>query len=286
MNWMRFEVPVLGTIAALIVGWLLTLAGKLWAHRRSDRKERYRRQKISNTFALIFVVLAATLLWARNLQHTSTFLGLIGAGLAVALREPLLSIAGRVAIFAGRMYGVGDRIQIEQMSGDVIDVGTFYTRMMEIGNWVGGDQPSGRIVQFSNSNIFGKPIYNYTQNFSYIWDEIKIPITYASNVESVKRIMLDAGRAYTEEFLKEAQADLEQMQRFFLVPTVDLKPAIFLKVTDNWVELTLRYIVDPKKRRVASTFLYDAVFKKIRELGDVQIASSTMDITVHRDEAA
>src|SRR5438045_439235 len=95
-----------------------------------------------------------------HLAAEGTFLGLLGAGLAIALREPLLSVAGRVAIFAGKMYSVGDRIQLETMSGDVIDVGFFYTRMMEIGNWIGGDQVSGRIVQLPNSKIFGNPIFN------------------------------------------------------------------------------------------------------------------------------
>jgi small-conductance mechanosensitive channel len=286
MNWGRLEIPILGTVGAFILAWLVALAGKAWTRGTEDRRERYRRQKLANTFAIIIVLVSVVLVWSRVLQHTSTFLGLIGAGLAVALREPLLSIAGRIAIFVGHMYSVGDRIQIEKMSGDVIDVGTFYTRMMEIGNWVGGDQPSGRIVQFSNSSIFGTPVYNYTQNFSYIWDEIKIPVTYASNVESMKKLMLDAGQAYTGEFLQKAESDLERMQRFFLVPDIDLKPAVFLKVTDNWVELTLRYIVDPKKRRAASTYLYGKVFENLQQYDDIQIASSTMDITVHRPEKA
>jgi hypothetical protein len=281
MNWSHFEIPVIGTLAAFLVAWLLSLGGKAWGNATDDRKERYRRQKIVKTLAVVFVAVACVILWARNLQHTSTFLGLIGAGLAVALREPLLSIAGRIAIFTGHMYGVGDRIQIEKMSGDVIDVGTFYTRMMEIGNWVGGDQPSGRIVQFSNAQIFGQPVYNYTQNFSYIWDEIKLMITYSSNIKAVKQIMLDCGSDYTHQFLHEAEADLERMKKFFLVPAFDLKPAVYMKVTDNWIELTLRYIVDPKKRRSASTFLYGNVFDAITDRDDVQIASSTMDLTLH-----
>ncbi len=286
MNWVQFKVPVLGTVAALIVGWLIALAGKLWSRSSREAKEHYRRQKMANTLALVFTVACVVLLWARSLQHTSTFLGLIGAGLAVALREPLLSIAGRIAIFMGHMYDIGDRIEIDKMSGDVIDVGTFYTRMMEIGNWVGGDQPSGRIVQFSNSRIFGTPVFNYTQNFSYIWDEIKLPVTYASNVNAMKDILLQAASSYTETFLKEAESDLERMRHFFFIPALDLKPAVFMKVTDNWVELTLRYIVDPKKRRAASNFLFGEVFTRLRSLNDVQIASSTMDVTVNHPKAA
>ena len=77
---------------------------------------------------------AVAILWAHTLQNKGTFLGLIGAGMAVALKEPLLSIAGRLAIFSGHMYTAGDRIELQEMKGDVIDVGFFYTRMLEIGS--------------------------------------------------------------------------------------------------------------------------------------------------------
>ena len=165
----------------------------------------------------------------RLLEHTGTFLGILGAGLAIALKEPLLSIAGRIAILTGHMYSVGDRIQLNQMTGDVIDVGFFYTRMMEVGNWIGADQATGRIVQIPNSQIFGTAIFNYTQNFSFIWDEIKLPVTYASNLEDASQILLDVGSEYTREFLSGAEAELDQMRHYFLVPALEVKPKCFFK---------------------------------------------------------
>jgi small-conductance mechanosensitive channel len=233
---------------------------------------------------VLLVFSALVLLWSQPLKRTGTFLGIIGAGLAIALKEPLLSVAGRLAIFAGNMYSVGDRIEINKLSGDVIDVGIFYTRMMEIGNWVGGDQVSGRIVQFPNASIFGAPVFNYTQNFSYIWDEVKLPVTYASKIEAVSKILVDVGESYTREFLQKAEADLENMRHSFLVPSFELKPAVYMKVTDNWVELTLRYVVDPKKRRQATTFIFRETFQRIQGRTDIQIASSTMNVTVMEEQ--
>jgi small-conductance mechanosensitive channel len=163
----------------------------------------------------------------------------------------------------------------------VIDVGFFYTRLLEIGNWIGGDQATGRVVQFSNNVVFGNPVFNYTQNFSYIWDEVKLPIKYSSNVQAATEIMMRAASEYTKKFLHKAEADLEQMQKSFLVPKVELKPAVFLKVTDNWVELAMRYIVDPKKRRAAGSFIYTKIFDAIEGRQDIQIASSTMEVTVN-----
>jgi small-conductance mechanosensitive channel len=217
-------------------------------------------------------------------QHTSTFLGLIGAGLAVALREPLLSIAGRIAIFMGHIYNIDDRIEINKLSGDIIDIGLFYTRMMEIGNWIGGDQYSGRIIQFANAQIFGTPVFNYTRNFAYIWDEIKLPVTYDSNVKAATELLKKVGGDYSREFMEGAEQQVKKMQRIFMVPNFELEPSVFMKVTDNWVELTLRYLVDPRQRRNASTFIFREVFRGIRGRDDVQIASTSMTLSIQRSD--
>jgi small-conductance mechanosensitive channel len=179
MSFIPHPIPVLGTIAVLVVGAIILAVGhKIVASRCNNPKEEYRRQRLLSTLVVVIGAAIIVALWSRLFQHTSTFLGLIGAGLAVALREPLLSIAGRIAIFVGHMYTAGDRIEINKMSGDVIDVGFFYMRMMEIGNWIGGDQYSGRLIQFANAQVFGTAVFNYTGNFAYIWDEIKLPVTY------------------------------------------------------------------------------------------------------------
>jgi small-conductance mechanosensitive channel len=293
VKWLaQHEIAVYGTIGILVLSVLIYFPYVAFVNRSTtNRGERFRRHNAVKTIVFVCAGLAIVILWSRLLQHTGTFLGILGAGLAVALREPLLSVAGRIAILAGNMFNVGDRIQIQQMSGDVIDIGFFYTRMMEIGNWVKGDQASGRIMQMPNSMVFGTPIFNYTQNFSYIWDEIRLPITYDSNLDAATQLLLDVSGEYTREYLQGAEQQLENMRRSFLVPAVDLKPNVFLKVTDNWLELSLRYITDPKKRRVSSNFIYGEVFKRLREHRDIQIASSTMDLTVHsasedRDKAA
>jgi small-conductance mechanosensitive channel len=269
-------------VAAFLLHWL---GGKLVASRAHNFEEAYRRRKFLTTIVAVIAFLAIGVLWARLLQQKGTVLGLLGAGLAVALREPLLSIAGRIAIFAGHMYSVGDRIEINKISGDVVDVGFFYTRMMEIGNWIRADQATGRIVQFSNSIVFANHVYNYTQNFSYLWDEVQLVITYGSDVKRASQILLEAGECYSREFMNKAEQDLERMQHNFLVPKFELKPAVYMKVTDNWVELTMRYIVDPKKRRAASTFIYGKILEAVQSSGSITIASTTMNVTVQTSES-
>ena len=285
MDFLPHPIAIIGTVVVVVVGWLIISAGQKFIGAHSPGlKEQYRRSRLLTTLVTIIGGVILVALWARIVPRKETFFVLLGAGLAVALREPLLSIAGRLAIFAGHMYTAGDRIEIHKLSGDVIDVGFFYTRMMEIGNWVGGDQYSGRMIQFANAEIFGTPVFNYTRNFSYIWDEIKIPITYESNLTAMTEILKRVGGDYTREFLKGAEAQMRQMQKVFLVPQFELEPAVYVKVTDNWIELTLRYLVDPKRRRNASTFMFTEVFRQMLEHDDIKIASSTMDLSVHSED--
>jgi small-conductance mechanosensitive channel len=286
MGWLahlRYPVAIIGTAIVLAVAWVVSAAGhKIIASHRHNAKQHYRRRRLLNTVVIILAVVAIGALWSKFIPRKGTFFGLIGAGLAVALREPLLSIAGRIAIFAGGIYTAGDRIEINKMTGDVIDVGFFYTRMMEVGNWIGGDQFSGRIVQFANAQIFGTPVFNYTRDFGYIWDEIQLPVTYASNVPEATRIMKEIGSEYTQEFLKGAEKQMQRMQHYFMVPRFDLDPQVYAKVTSNWIELTMRYVVEPQKRRAASSYIYSRLFEAVQARDDIAIASSTMDITVQQ----
>ncbi len=286
MDWIHHHVIALGiTAGVVILGPLITAIGQKWIQARvADPREYYRDRKLLTTVVTIVGAFALGLAWGRLVPHHGTFFGLIGAGLAIALREPLLSIAGRVAIFAGRIYDAGDRVQIGTSSGDVIDIGFFYTRIMEIGNWIGGDQYTGRILQFPNAQIFGAGVFNYTRDFKYIWDEVPLNITYESNLQAATEIMLEAGNRYTKEFLEGAQQQLHRMQQYFLVPDLELKPQVYIKVTTNWVGLTMRYVVDPKKRRSAATFLYRAIFEQILSREDINIGTDTMEITYKKAE--
>lgn len=285
-HWLPYPVAVIGTAITIVVAVLLYFIGCLYGRGSKDERERYRRRNFVATVVVIAAGIAIAILWAKNLQQKGTFFGLLGAGLAVALKEPLLSIAGRLAVFTGHMYTVGDRIELQAMTGDVIDIGFFYTRMLEIGSWIHGDQYSGRLLLIPNSMIFGTPISNYTQHLSTIWDEVKLPITYSSDMEAAIRILTEVGAGYTEQFLKTAQKELEAMRQRFIVPHVELQPTVFVKVTSNWVELTMRYVVQAKKRRIASSYLYTEIFKRVQNNKNIQIASETMDLTVHDEKAA
>lgn len=285
MRYIPYQASVLGTLVTLLVAWGIYAFGRRYIARHArDSGGRYLRRKLLSTTLTVLTVVVLVIIWSSHLPNAGVFLGLLGAGLAVALKDPLLSVFGRMAIFAGRMYTVGDRVEIDQMKGDVIDIGFLYTRLMEIGNWIEGDMATGRTVQFSNAKVFAGAIFNYTSHFQYIWDEIRLPITYASNLKAANDILLDAGRDYTKEFLAGAEKELDQMGRDFLVPRFQLDPNVYVRVTSNWVECSLRYIVDAKLRREAANFIYRKVFEQVQARQDIQIASETLDVAVHQEQ--
>ncbi len=282
---MHYPIATIGTVITLVVAFFADRVGIALLKRRDvPWAEKYRERQILGFIISAITVAILVVLWGRLFHNKGTFFGLLAAGLAVALREPLLSIAGRISIFAAHMYAVGDRIEINQMGGDVIGIGFFYTRMLEIGNWMHADQATGRTVLISNSTVYQHPIYNYTQNFSYIWDEIMLPVTYASEVSEATRILLEAGDKFTRSYIDMAKQDVEQMRKSYLVPDVTLEPTVFTRVTSNYVELTMRYIVHPRRRRDTSSLLYSYVFDLVQKHPAITIGSDTMDLTVHPPE--
>jgi small-conductance mechanosensitive channel len=282
---MHYPVATIGTAAVLIAALLVDRIGVVLINRKSgDRQQKYIRRTNLGLLTTLATAVVIVLLWARLFHNKGTFFGLIGAGLALAMREPLVSMAGRLSIWAGHLYRVGDRIEFQSMAGDVIGIGIFYTRMLEIGNWIHGDQATGRIVQFPNSDVYLHSVFNYTQSFSYIWDEVTLPVTYSSDIAAATDILMNTGKEYTRDFLKTAEGELENLRASYLLPDLNLQPTVFTKVTSNYVELTMRYLVDPRARRAASSWLYARILDRVRENPAIAIGSDTMDLTVHPPE--
>jgi len=282
LNSMPYPVATIWTVTTVIVAFLLDRIGVVILKRvKASAAETYRNRQILGIVLTVVSVGTILVLWVRLFRNNGTFFGLLAAGLAVSLREPLLSIAGRISIFAGRMYAVGDRIELDHMAGDVIGIGFFYTRMLEIGNWMPADQPTGRTVLFSNSKVYQHAIFNYTQGFPCIWDEVVLPVTYASDIQEATRILQEAGEKYTLQYAQLAEVQVERMRQSFLVQEVTFKPFVFTKLTSNYVELAMRYVVDSRRRRYVKSSLYSYIFDAVQAHPAISIGSDTMDLTVH-----
>ena len=251
------------------------------------QKRFWMRQGISLVTAIL-VILGLLSIWFNDPTRLTTAFGLISAGLAFALQQPVTAIAGYFVILRGATFTVGDRISMGGVRGDVLRLGFIQTTIMEMGQppsvqgadpamWVKSRQFTGRIVTVSNAKIFAEPVFNYTRDFPFIWEEMIIPITYKADRARAEAIMLEAARLHAVDPDTVAADAKDDLQRRFGVEPIDLEPKVFYRITDNWLELSMRFIVATHQIRAMkdamSRYIVDAL-----EKAEIDVASATYDI--------
>ena len=244
-----------------------------------DTSIRYKSQKGIEILGFILLLLISISYFTGNIKDFGLAIGLLSAGITITLQELILSIAGSFYIFFVRVYKPGDRIEINGIKGDVIDVDSIYTTMMEIGEWVSSDNYSGRIVKLSNAFVFRGPVYNYSQDFPFVWDEFNLPIRYGSDIELAKAIFIEVATENLSEYVSESIADWKKVVDKYYIEDAKVEPTLAITMTDNCIQFNLRYIVDYKKRRITKHILNELIGKRIIETnGKVQLASATFEI--------
>ncbi|MDX1316190.1 MAG: mechanosensitive ion channel, partial [Xanthomarina gelatinilytica] len=245
----------------------------------SNSSARYKSQKGIEFIGYVLLVILSFSYFTGNIKDFTLAIGLFSAGIAFTLQELILSIAGSIYIFVVKVYKPGDRIEINGIKGDVIDVDSIYTTMMEIGQWVSSDNYSGRIVKLSNAFVFKGPIYNYSQDFPFIWDEFNLPIKYGSDIELAKSIVIEIASKSLSDFTANSKAQWKEIVNKYYVEDAQVEPTLAITLTDNWVQFNLRYIVNYKKRRITKHELNDSIRKAIESTnGKVTLASTTIEL--------
>lgn len=268
------------SIWVIIIVFLIIFLRKQLKKRITDITHLYKAQKIVEVIGFILITFIILLSFTLdNLKDYTVIIGLFTAGIAFTLQELILSIAGSFYIFALRVYKPGDRIEINNIKGDVIDINSMYTTIMEMGEWVSSDNYTGRIVKLSNAFVFKGPIKNYSMDFPFIWDELIIPITYQSDVELGKKMILETASKILSEYTENSKLKWKEMVERYYIEDAGIDPSIAIKLTDNWIEINLRYITDYKRRRITKNLLFESIEKAINQTkGKVSIASSTLQL--------
>lgn len=276
--------PTVGKIVTFLVGvaiiWMVINAvqKKLFT-RIKDNDNRYRAKKFSTFVGYLITVVFLTVIFSDKLGGFTVALGVAGAGIAFALQEVIASFAGWLAIMFGGFYNTGDRVQLGGIKGDVMDIGVLRTTIMETGQWVDGDLYNGRIVLIANSYVFKEPVFNYSGDFPFLWDEIKIPIQYGSNYDLAKEIILNAGIEVAGDLTVTSKEKWHSLQNKYRLEDAQTEPMVSLVANDNWAEYTLRYVVGYKKRRLTKTALFTKILTQIEATnGVVKMASATFQL--------
>ncbi len=264
----------LAVIAVIMI--LRGLVAWIIARRTEDVRFRYHARKVSAYVSASLALLLLGRIWFTGFQDIGTFLGLVSAGLAIALKDLVASVAGWIYLLWRRPFEVGDRIQIGEHAGDVIDIRLFRFTLIEIGNWVEADQSTGRVILIPNSRILIEAIANYSKGFQYIWNELPVLVTFESNWLKAKAILqkiIDDRSAHLSE--SAMQSVRKAAQRAMIIYST-LTPKVWTSVAESGVLLTIRYLCDPRKRRGTAETIWEDILKEFGKCDDIAFAYPTM----------
>jgi len=261
---------LLTTIGILLVLWLLRWVW-LWimARRTEEPQTRYKWRKAATYTITVIGLILIGRVWLEGIQSLVTYLGLVSAGVVVALRDPFV---------------VGDRVGISGIVGDVIDIGISTFSLLEVGGWNAGEQSSGRIVHVPNGKVFTEPLVNYTQGFNYLWNEIPITITFESNWRKAKQLLEGIVREEAEEVSKEAEQWIRQASRRFMIRSAAVDPVVYTKIEADGVQLTIRYVCEARKRRITEQAICEKILAGFSEAPDIDFAYRTTRIFRQTEE--
>ncbi|WP_339791006.1 MAG: mechanosensitive ion channel family protein [Imperialibacter sp.] len=276
--------PTVGKLVTVFIGiaviWAITqFIGKTFSGKIEDTKIRYKSKKAISFFGYFLVVVLITVVFSDKLGGFTVALGVAGAGIAFALQEVIASVAGWMAIVFGGFYKTGDRVQLGGIKGDVIDIGVLRTTLMEIGQWVNGDLYNGRIVRIANSFVFKEPVFNYSTDFPFLWDEIKLPVQFGSDYQEMKNMLNKVAADIVGNYTSNAHQEWAGMVKKYMIEDASTEPTVTLAANDNWVEFTLRYTVDYKKRRSTKDLLFTRILDEVdKSKGKIKFASATFQL--------
>jgi len=276
---------LLGSLAVIAVLWLLRrlVLSVVW-RRVDDVRIRYRWQKSSSYVAVPLGFLLIGRIWFEGVGPLATFLGLVSAGIAIALKDILVNLAGWAFILWRRPLELGDRIQIGEHAGDVIDIRIFQFSLLEIGNWVDADQSTGRIIHIPNGKVLTEVTANFSKGFQYIWNELPVLVTFESDWRKAKDILQRIAEQHAAHLTASAQQQVREVSRRFLIFYQTLTPTVYTNVQDSGVMLTIRYLCAPRERRGSAQAIWEAVLDEFAQHADIDFAYPTQRFYDNRAE--
>jgi small-conductance mechanosensitive channel len=271
-----FAWRVLGT-AAVIVAWLvvLRLVRRLFARTVDDLQTRFSLGRIASYVLGSTSLLVIARIWIQGVAGVSTYLGLLSAGLAIALQDLITNLAGWLFVILRRPFKIGDRIQIGGHAGDIVDIRPFRFMMLEIGEWVEADQSTGRVIHIPNGWVFKHAVANYDEAFAYIWNELQVTVTFESDWRAAKGALEQIVGENSEAIEPEIRRRMTETAHTIHHQLPTLKPTVWTTAADSGVMLTVRYLCKPRERRSSASAIWEKVLDAFAALPNVDLAYPT-----------
>ncbi len=275
----RLYKKLLHTVMIVLIGYVAMFVLVRIVNRKiDDLKMKHLTRRNVVYIVNILIIISIVFLWVKNISSITIFLSLITAGMVLVMQEPILAIAGWVYILVRKPFEVGDRVEIGQVKGDVIDIRMLQTSLLEIGNWIGADQSTGRIVNVPNSAIFKKESFNYSHGFEFIWNEIEIMVTFESDWKQAEKIMINHGQQQADGMAELVKNKITKMTSRYMIYYDKLSPIVYVDIKESGVRLTLRYLTDARKRRTTHDALCRMILNDFATESKINFAYTTYRI--------
>ena len=261
----------LSLLLILLLEGLRRIIHKRFINNKIEIKEQYNKKKSINGIFIIFNLIVLATVWYNWSTYIVTFIGIFSAGLAIAMKDIIINIVAGVYIIWTKPFQIGERIEISGHIGDVVDLGFLQFSMLEVGNRVGGEQSTGRMIQMPNMQILYSPIENYEKGFKYIWHEIKVQLEKDSDWEKAKLILNELLEEFTQEIIKEARKQIEDSGKKYLIYYSYLTPIVYVNFDNGGIILTARFLCDPRKTRVVENDIWEKLLKIIKEQEKIRL---------------
>jgi small-conductance mechanosensitive channel len=270
-------VQVVESIVIILILWGLRVFAVRLLQKNVDTKKVVYKWRKNITYITFFIgALILGQIWFSALGQLGTFLGLLSAGIAIALKDPVTDIAAWLFLMWRKPFDIGDRIQVGNSKGDVIDIRVFKFTILEIGNWVDADQSTGRVIHIPNHKVFTDDLANYTSDFEFIWNEMGVLVTFESDWKKAKKILEEVVEENMQEFVERAKEEIKKAEKSYLIQYRYLTPIVYTSVKDSGINLSIRYLSDPRTRRGISQAIWESILDRFAEHDDIDFAYPTI----------
>jgi len=261
------------SIAITVLILLITKLIKSIIYRKvNDSVKYYSIKQVINYIVGILIIVLNFIIWLDSVSNVATYIGLLSAGIAIALKEVFTNIAGWILLEFRKPFEVSHRIMIGEQKGDVIDKRLFHFTLMEVSSFEDGEQSTGRIIDIPNSFVFTYAIVNYTKGFEYIWNEIKILLSFESNWRKAKENLLNIANKDTDITTEKVSKQIKNASKKYMIQYNKFTPIVYMDVKENGIQLTLRYLCEPKRRRITSNKIWEDVLDMVEQFSDIRLA--------------
>lgn len=232
-----------------------------------NSKEKYMYNKKGSTIATCITFILLGLVWVDYLKNFITFITFISTAITLSLKDIIFNFFSGIYIRTSKLFSLEDRIEINGLKGDVVNINKTGFDLLEIGDRVNGEQSTGRIVHVPNSLIFTYPVKNYIKAFKYIWDEIKINIPLDADVYQTKKELYKIVKKNStiRNIPNKMEDEVNDASTEYRIYFNNLEPIIYIEVVDAHIELYLRFLVHPKKQRNVENSIWLDILKCNRE---------------------